>query len=82
MEEKLVSTDLDIPSIKSEIAGFPEIILAYLFGSYARGQANGMSDVDIAILVCFSPHMGAKKNCPTDPNFCLTDGIDILLNSF
>ena len=33
---------------------YPEIECAYLFGSYARGQATGKSDIDI-LLVCPSP---------------------------
>ena len=27
----------------------PELLFAYLFGSYANGQANALSDVDIAV---------------------------------
>jgi predicted nucleotidyltransferase len=33
----------------------PAIVLAYLFGSYARGQAGPLSDVDIALLLAGSP---------------------------
>ena len=36
---------------------YPEIKAAYLFGSYARGEATGKSDIDI-LLVC--PPMGIK----------------------
>ena len=36
---------------------YPEIKTAYLFGSYARGEATGKSDIDI-LLVC--PPMGIK----------------------
>ena len=36
---------------------YPEIKSAYLFGSYARGEATGISDIDI-VLVC--PPMGMK----------------------
>ena len=36
---------------------YPEIQAAYLFGSYARGEATGKSDIDI-LLVC--PPMGMK----------------------
>lgn len=36
---------------------YPEIQCAYLFGSYARGEANGHSDIDI-LVVC--PPMGMK----------------------
>ena len=36
---------------------YPEIQSAHLFGSYARGEANGKSDIDI-LVVC--PPMGMK----------------------
>ena len=36
---------------------YPEIQSAYLFGSYARGEATGLSDIDI-LVVC--PPMGMK----------------------
>lgn len=36
---------------------YPEIECAYLFGSYARGQATGKSDIDI-LVVC--PPIGLK----------------------
>ena len=36
---------------------YPEIKCAYLFGSYARGEATGKSDIDI-LVVC--PPMGMK----------------------
>ena len=36
---------------------YPEIECAYLFGSYARGEATGKSDIDI-LVVC--PPMGMK----------------------
>lgn len=36
---------------------YPEIECAYLFGSYARGEATGKSDIDI-LVVC--PPMGIK----------------------
>lgn len=36
---------------------YPEVQCAYLFGSYARGEATGNSDIDI-LVVC--PPMGMK----------------------
>lgn len=36
---------------------YPEVDCAYLFGSYARGEATGNSDIDI-LVVC--PPMGMK----------------------
>ena len=36
---------------------YPEVKCAYLFGSYARGEATGQSDIDI-LVIC--PPMGMK----------------------
>lgn len=35
----------------------PDVVLAYLFGSVARGRANALSDVDVAVLLddCLDP---------------------------
>ena len=31
--------------------GQPEILAPYLYGSHAEGRANGLSDIDVAVLV-------------------------------
>jgi len=41
----------DFKKLKSYFARFPEIKIAYLFGSYAAGKNNKMSDLDIAVLL-------------------------------
>jgi predicted nucleotidyltransferase len=51
MEHKRRITDLDTPSIQAYLARQPDIVIAYLFGSVARGEENRLSDVDIAILL-------------------------------
>jgi predicted nucleotidyltransferase len=43
--------DLDISAIKAYFAQQPEVVLAYLFGSIARGEADSLSDIDIAVLL-------------------------------
>ena len=40
------------------LKNYPEVAAAYLFGSYARGEATGKSDIDI-LLVLNEP-MGMK----------------------
>ena len=42
---------------KQVFSNYPEITSAYLFGSYARGEATGKSDVDI-LIVC--PPLGLR----------------------
>ena len=42
---------IDLEAIQSYFAGQPEVVVAYLFGSVARGRANHLSDVDIAVLL-------------------------------
>ncbi|GFN21817.1 hypothetical protein TAMC210_01330 [Thermanaeromonas sp. C210] len=37
--------------LRELLASRPEIVFAFIFGSYARGTANNLSDVDIAIYV-------------------------------
>lgn len=39
-----------IPEITIYLSNIPELIAAYLFGSYAREQQDQVSDVDIALL--------------------------------
>ncbi len=39
------------------LSAYPEVECAYLFGSYARGEATGKSDIDI-LVVC--PPMGMR----------------------
>ena len=42
---------LDLAGLAAYFAGQTDVIAAYLFGSIARGQANRLSDVDIAVLL-------------------------------
>lgn len=52
--------------IKKILAARPEIIAAYLYGSYAKGYARPDSDVDIAVM--------------TKPNFDLGEGYNYMFN--
>ena len=49
------------PTLESYFTGQADVVLAYLYGSQARGQANPLSDVDIAVLLDGQP----------DPDQCL-----------
>jgi len=37
--------------LKKYFRNKPEIVVSYLFGSYARNQSNSLSDIDIALLL-------------------------------
>lgn len=40
-----------IPVLQQTLAAYDDVIAAYLFGSYARGTAGALADVDVAVLV-------------------------------
>jgi predicted nucleotidyltransferase len=42
---------VDLAGLAAYFAGQTDVIVAYLFGSTARGQANRLSDVDVAVLL-------------------------------
>lgn len=43
--------ELDIKSLVDYLATQPDVLAAYLFGSYATGKARPGSDVDVAVLL-------------------------------
>lgn len=45
-----MATDL-VKKVTRYFEGRPEVLAAYLFGSYARGHARPSSDIDIGVLV-------------------------------
>ncbi|MBI5235748.1 MAG: nucleotidyltransferase domain-containing protein [Deltaproteobacteria bacterium] len=49
-----------VDKISAVLQGFKEVEVAYLFGSYATGEARATSDVDIAIL---APQLGLDRFC-------------------
>lgn len=62
MEQKqnLAPPKVDQAGLKSYFAGQPDIVVAYLFGSVARGRAHPHSDVDLAVL--FAPEVGLEES--------------------
>ncbi len=42
---------VDLAGLTAYLAGQRDVLAAYLYGSVARGQANGLSDVDVAVLL-------------------------------
>jgi hypothetical protein len=55
-------------ALREYFLGLPDVTLAYLFGSHARGQAWAHSDVDIAVLLKGQP----------DDDRCLDRRLDII----
>lgn len=49
--------ELELSSIRSYLLTQP-VIKAYVFGSYARGEADEKSDVDILVDLDYSKHIG------------------------
>jgi predicted nucleotidyltransferase len=46
------------PALEAYFAALDDVVLAYLFGSHARGQAGPLSDVDVAVLLADRPDDG------------------------
>jgi len=53
----MVTLDLDEhkQALETYFASLGDVVLAYLFGSHARGQAGPLSDVDVAVLLASQP---------------------------
>jgi predicted nucleotidyltransferase len=51
---------IDLKHMKGYFARQPDIVVAYLFGSVARGRAHKLSDVDVAVL--FAPEVGLEES--------------------
>ncbi len=49
-----------IPKLKAYFSTRPQLVLAYVFGSQARGRAHRRSDLDVAILLADEP---ADEEC-------------------
>lgn len=53
-------TSFDTEAISTYLSQQPDVVVAYLFGSIARDQANPLSDVDIAVLL--EPGLSAEES--------------------
>jgi predicted nucleotidyltransferase len=49
--DHVVDTPLNIEALVNCLAAQPDVLTAYLFGSYATGKARPESDVDVALLL-------------------------------
>jgi len=41
----------DLEKILAELKSHPKVVAVYLFGSYVRGEATPLSDIDIAVIL-------------------------------
>jgi len=46
-----MGTELDLTALRRYLEGRDEVVVAYLFGSHARSEADARSDVDVALLL-------------------------------
>lgn len=55
-----VPADVDgrLPELARRLAGDPRVAAVWLFGSRARGEADALSDVDVAVLAAGTPTRG------------------------
>lgn len=53
-------TRFETEAISTYLSQQPDVVVAYLFGSIARDQANPLSDVDIAVLL--APGLSAEES--------------------
>ncbi len=65
---------VDLDGMTAYLARQPDVDAAYLYGSVARGQANVLSDVDIAVLLQPGGHpelkLRATKRRRVNPASC------------
>ena len=47
----MTPVEIDLPALQEYLVSQEVVLAAYLFGSVARGRANHLSDVDIAVLL-------------------------------
>lgn len=60
MRDKVGKIEMSrIDDLEPAFAMDESVLLAFLFGSYARGEENGLSDVDVALLL--SPDVPREK---------------------
>jgi uncharacterized protein len=66
-----------LPKLARYLSEQPDVLLAYVFGSQARGQAHLRSDLDVAVLLEGDPERGPH----TDRRLDLVGGLGHLLDS-
>lgn len=69
-----------LPKLYKVLCREPNVILTYIFGSYARGKTNPLSDFDIAILPSDNPPKNLESRLFSAISKILhTDEIDLII---
>lgn len=55
-----------VERLRSALAADPDVVVAHLFGSFGRGRAGPLSDVDVAVLFRDGADEGAKARVSAD----------------
>ena len=67
------------PTITAVLKGYPEIELAFLFGSFAGGTATPESDVDIAILFRQAPAYCRREEIQAALSSAINREVDLVV---
>ena len=62
-----------LPALETYLRTWGDILVAYLFGSYARGTAGPLSDVDLAVLLDGEPDAHQRFQARLDITGAATD---------
>ncbi len=76
--------DQVLAKLQDFVSTRPEIVFAYLFGSYATGTAGRLSDVDVAIYIDQETNIedsgyGYKSEIISDLSSLLEVGVDVVI---
>ena len=63
----------EIDRIVEDLKKYPEVMVIILFGSYARGKAKPISDIDIAVI-----YRGAKRTLEAEITSCSSYILDVV----
>lgn len=67
---------LSTQDLAARLAAEPDVLVAYLFGSRARGTARPGSDVDVAVLLAEEADVAARQ---LELTAALGDGVDVVI---
>jgi predicted nucleotidyltransferase len=72
----MTEADTDVGRLTEALAAEPGVVVAYLFGSRARGTSHSQSDIDVAVL--FADSVDAHER-ELDLRATLGDNVDLVV---